>query len=403
MEQSSYDQDCEIVQSATLEETIDDDNANDSDCDDCDTTCLLDVLEVAITDTEKRFNTGAVNLRDAYTVYLIETKTKEGRKGKVRLLNNSSIWRRYSEFEMIRNYLLSTYSWVVMPPLPEKKTLFPWQATVTDQFSPDFIDRRKAGLENFLLHVASHRAASFDLNFIKFLQEEDWSKSVANIGYLDKADAKLKSLSASFMLKKPDKSFEETKNYSNELYNNISNVLRCHAKLADRKYGICKLHSNYGRVFAEWSSFEKQMNDGLLKAAHLMNVYASLSNCMDEEEQFADQMKEYLFFAESLRNVCKNQEKLQYEVERADAILSAKSTQRENLMQGKKGFLSRWFTNADKDEVRDAKLQQLDAQVHEAESHCRQTADDVSSFVVKAREDIDSFQNLLFCCNFVIS
>lgn len=29
--------------------------------------------------------------------------------------------------------------------------------------------------------------------------------------------------------------------------------------------------------------------------------YTSLSNYMDEEEQFADQMKEYLFFAESLR------------------------------------------------------------------------------------------------------
>ena len=32
-----------------------------------------------------------------------------------------SPWRRYSEFELLRTYLLVTYSFVVIPPLPEKR------------------------------------------------------------------------------------------------------------------------------------------------------------------------------------------------------------------------------------------------------------------------------------------
>jgi len=355
-------------------------------------TCLLDVLEVSLTDTEKRSTSGTVNLRDAYTVYLIETKAKD-KCDKVKLVNISSIWRRYSEFELLKDYLQVTYPWVVTPPIPEKKALFPWQATPTDKFHPEFIDRRKAGLENFLLHVALHKQLSFDQNFINFLQQDDaWAESLTTTGYLGKADAKLKSLSASFMLKKPDKKFEETKNYSNELHSNISNLLKMRSKLIDRAYGIHKLHANYSRVFGEWSSFEKPMSEGLVKVAHLMNVYASLTNCMDEEEQFSDQMKEYLFYAESLRQVCRKQEMLQYEVERAEANLSAKSSQRQNLVQGKKGILSRWFTGVDTEEVKEFKLQQLDAQIHEAENQCCQTTAATDEFVVKALVDINQFQ-----------
>ena len=33
----------------------------------------------------------------------------------------TSVWRRYSEFELLRNYLDATFPAVVVPPLPEKK------------------------------------------------------------------------------------------------------------------------------------------------------------------------------------------------------------------------------------------------------------------------------------------
>lgn len=32
-----------------------------------------------------------------------------------------SLWRRYSEFELLRHYLLVTYPFIIVPPLPEKR------------------------------------------------------------------------------------------------------------------------------------------------------------------------------------------------------------------------------------------------------------------------------------------
>lgn len=59
----------------------------------------------------------------------------------------SSLWRRYSEFELLRTYLEVTYPYIVVPPLPEKKVIYAWQKIASDTFDPDFVDRRRAGLE----------------------------------------------------------------------------------------------------------------------------------------------------------------------------------------------------------------------------------------------------------------
>lgn len=68
-----------------------------------------------------------------------------------------------------------TYPYIVLPPLPEKRVLFSWQKVSTDTFDPDFVDRRRAGLETFLLRVASHPVLSSDKHFVAFLQnEEHW-------------------------------------------------------------------------------------------------------------------------------------------------------------------------------------------------------------------------------------
>lgn len=62
----------------------------------------------------------------------------------------SLIWRRYSEFEQFQQYLQGQYPHVVIPPLPEKKHLYTWRNqsnVIHDNTDPDFVDRRRAGLE----------------------------------------------------------------------------------------------------------------------------------------------------------------------------------------------------------------------------------------------------------------
>ena len=42
-------------------------------------------------------------------------------------------------------------------------------------------------------------------------------------------------------------------------------------RIADKTYGMHKIHANYGRVFSEWSAIERDMADGLQSAGHYMD------------------------------------------------------------------------------------------------------------------------------------
>lgn len=40
------------------------------------------------------------------------------------------------------------------------------------------------------------------------------------------------------------------------------------SRMVEKQYTLSKLHSNYGKLFSEWSVIEKEMGDGLQKAGH---------------------------------------------------------------------------------------------------------------------------------------
>lgn len=63
-------------------------------------------------------------------------------------LKQSSVRRRYSDFENFRDSLERESARVTIPPLPGK--------VFTNRFSDDVIDHRREGLQQFLRIVASH-------------------------------------------------------------------------------------------------------------------------------------------------------------------------------------------------------------------------------------------------------
>ncbi|KAI1899372.1 hypothetical protein AGOR_G00061100 [Albula goreensis] len=361
-------------------------------------TTLLRRMEISVAEAEKRTGKNAVNMQETYTVYLIETRPVDAAtEGQIPAPD--SLWRRYSEFELLRNYLLVTYPFIVVPPLPEKRAEFVWHKLSADNMDPDFVERRRAGLENFLLRVASHSVLSNDKIFYQFLTEENgWKEMVFETGFQAKADSRLKAFNATFRVKNPDKRFTELKHYSDELQSVTSQLLRVRARVADRLYGVYKVHGNYGRVFSEWSAIEKDMGDGLQSAGHHMDAYAaSVDDILEEEEHYADQLKEYLFYAEALRAVCRKHELMQYELEAAAQDLTSKKQQREELATGTvrtfslKGMTSKLF-GQETPEQRDAKLKVLEEQITEGEELLKEKNADCDEYVKNAWSDIERFK-----------
>ncbi|MGH0152256.1 UNVERIFIED_CONTAM: hypothetical protein FKN15_048917 [Acipenser sinensis] len=321
---------------------------------------LLKKMEISVSEAEKRTGKNAVNMQEVYTVYLIETRPvdaiTEGQS-----TAPDSLWRRYSEFELLRNYLLVTFPYIVVPPLPEKRAEFVWHKLSADNMDPDFVERRRIGLENFLLRVASHSVLSKDKIFYLFLTQ---------------ADSRLKALNATFRVKNPDKRYTELKHYSDELQSVISQLLRVRAKVADRLYGVYKVHGNYGRVF---------------------RYAASVDDILEEEEHYADQLKEYLYYSEALRAVCRKHELIQYELEMAAQDLVSKKQQREELATGTvrtfslKGMTSKLF-GQETPEQREAKLKVLEEQIVEGEELVKTSNAECDEYVRKAWIDIDRFK-----------
>ncbi|XP_045555288.1 sorting nexin-4 [Salmo salar] len=359
---------------------------------------LLRRMEISVAEAEKRTGKNTVNMQEIFTVYLIETRSidaiTEGHNPAP-----DSLWRRYSEFEILRNYLLVTYPFIVVPPLPEKRAEFVWHKLSADNMDPDFVERRRVCLENFLLRVASHSVLSNDKILYHFLTEEHrWKEVVYETGFQAKADSRIKALSATFRVKNPDKRFTEMKHYSDELQSLTSQLLRVRARVADRLYGVYKVHGNYGRVFSEWSALEKEMGDGLQSAGHHMDAYAaSVDDILEEEEHYADQLKEYLFYAEALRAVCRKHELTQYELETASSDLISKKQQREELATGMvrtfsfKGMTNKLF-GQETPEQREAKLSLLEEQIVHGEETVTEKTVECEEYVKGAWVDMQRFK-----------
>uniref|UniRef100_A0A8D0QIS6 Sorting nexin 4 n=1 Tax=Sus scrofa TaxID=9823 RepID=A0A8D0QIS6_PIG len=314
----------------------------------------LKKIEISVSEAEKRTGRNAMNMQETYTAYLIETRSVEHIDGQSVLTD--SLWRRYSEFELLRNYLLVYYPHIVVPPLPEKRAEFVWHKLSADNMDPDFVERRRIGLENFLLRVASHPILCRDRIFYLFLtQEGNWKETVNETGFQLKADSRLKALNATFRVKNPDKRFTELKHYSDELQSVISHLLRV-------------------RAYA-----------------------SSIDDILEDEEHYADQLKEYLFYAEALRAVCRKHELMQYDLEMAAQDLASKKQQCEELATGTvrtfslKGMTTKLF-GQETPEQREARIKVLEEQINEGEQQLKSKNLEGREFVKNAWADIERFK-----------
>lgn len=124
----------------------------------------IDVVNpmTSITASKKRYTDYEVRMRTNLPVF----KVKE-----------SSVRRRYSDFEWLRNEL-ERDSKIVVPPLPGKawKRQMPFRSD-DGIFDENFIEDRRKGLEAFINKIAGHPLAQNERCLHMFLQEPTIDKN----------------------------------------------------------------------------------------------------------------------------------------------------------------------------------------------------------------------------------
>jgi len=245
-------------------------------------------LKIAVKEPTRRITT-TLKIQDTFVEYMVETKIHDKSKVFRDWLEADqdaesfpevlTVWRRYSEFDLLKDYLLVTYPFIVVPPLPEKRTNGAWQAAVVDKTDPEFLERRRIGLEQFWKRLVEIPEVSNDSIVLEFLKAENWKELVGASNYQAKADSRIRALSVGYRIKHPSEVFEAIKKYANELETHISNVLKVRARTAEHLYGLHKIHANYGREFSDWSAIERpDVAEGLQKMGHYIDSFAQVSN-----------------------------------------------------------------------------------------------------------------------------
>jgi len=357
---------------------------------------LLDEAKITVSDPEKKTKVSGLKLQETYVSYLIEVAPKTSSSS----VELASAWRRYSEFEVLRNYLMAEYPAVVVPPLPEKRANYIWRKLASvEAIDLDFLERRRAALESFVHRVAGHPKMGRDKILLSFVtKEESWKEEVQATGYQAKTTSWLKNTNASLRVKSSDIRLDQLKHYAVNMQAATSNLLKARAKVAERLYGIYKIHGNYSRLLKEWAPIESEveMQQALGKCSFVMDSFSnSIDNLIDEEDQLAEQVKEYMYFADSLKSVVQKHQALQYEVEQTQQNLASCLAEQKQLMQGDKpksfslsGMKAR-LLGVDPQVQREGRLEQLEVDVENLQGQLKEREERSASFVQEALEEVE--------------
>ncbi|KAJ1914621.1 Vacuolar protein sorting-associated protein vps5 [Mycoemilia scoparia] len=104
----------------------------------------------------------------SHIVYKIVTRTESG------ILDEyeTSVRRRYKDFEWLYHNLTFNHSGVIVPPIPEKQSL--------GRFDENFIEQRRIGLQSCLRRMVSHPRLYKDPDLILFLQSQGFGTDSRN-------------------------------------------------------------------------------------------------------------------------------------------------------------------------------------------------------------------------------
>lgn len=299
-------------------------------------TFILNNLKVSVPETERRHGPDG-----DFVAFKVEAAIRSGvedaaaEAGIIGSLNSGpwSVWRRFNNFELLRQYLCSKYPSAIVPPIPEKTLNFKISKLGADKFDPQFIEKRRTGFERFLRRVLAHPTLGKAPIVLRFMQNQNWRQflTVTENGKEKKwsgqtnFDSALQKFSGS--PKEPNKIFRDEKSYNSNLRDDIANILAIHIRVATN---IHILHSDLND-YGEGLSNLVELGSG--RTVPMLDDMAQQFDSMTgtgpellkrEEICFADRLKEYARFADAATELLENQERVQIKFEKARAAVEAK-------------------------------------------------------------------------------
>ncbi|XP_054842825.1 sorting nexin-30 isoform X1 [Eublepharis macularius] len=259
---------------------------------------------------------------ETYITYRVTTKTTRAEFD----LPEYSMRRRYQDFDWLRNKLEESQPTHLIPPLPEKFVV----KGVVDRFSEEFVETRRKALDKFLKRIADHPVLSFNEHFHVFLTAKDLNAyKKQGVALLSKMGESVKYVTGSYKLRSRPLEFAAIGDYLDTFSLKLGTIDRIAQRIIKEEVEYLVELREYGPVYSTWSGLERELSEPL------EGVSACIGNCCtaleelseDMTEDFLPVLREYILYAESMKNVLKKRDQVQAEYE---AKLEAVALKRED-------------------------------------------------------------------------
>ncbi|XP_053824906.1 sorting nexin-30 isoform X1 [Vidua chalybeata] len=259
---------------------------------------------------------------ETYITYRVTTKTTRAEFD----LPEYSVRRRYQDFDWLRNKLEESQPTHLIPPLPEKFVV----KGVVDRFSEEFVETRRKALDKFLKRITDHPVLSFNDHFNVFLTAKDLNAyKKQGMALLTKMGESVKYVTGGYKLRSRPLEFAAIGDYLDTFSLKLGTIDRIAQRIIKEQLEYLVELREYGPVYSTWGGLEVELSEPL------EGVSACIGNCCtaleelseDMTEDFLPVLREYILYAESMKNVLKKRDQVQAEYE---AKLEAVALKRED-------------------------------------------------------------------------
>lgn len=290
------------------------------------------------------------------------------------------VWRRYRDFEWLREQLVLSHPTHIIPPLPGKQLL-----KYFDHFSFEFLEQRKKGLNKFLKRIACHPILTFNKIFMRFLTAKSpelttLQGSVQGKGVLSSMSDMFADASVKLRLKNPDEEFAAHTEYLDKLVAQLSTFETTTGKLYGERKEFLMAAKNFSPAIKFWSNAEVVLSEPLTQLAATMETSNSSLQVLNESstQSVVSSLKENQLYCESALAVLRYRNKLQFERDRL-------REEREKKVKAKED---------PKLQDNPVKLERLEKEFEKVNIECETAIDKVECANAALRADLDRWMDV---------
>ena len=270
----------------------------------------LNLLDIKIAEFEKRKEfvvfkvTSRAKLNPGMT---IPPETQTEHEGNDLLI---TIMRRYSDFELLRNFLIVKYPSYIIPPLPDKAST---NYIMNKMFSADnseFLSQRLSFLEIFLTRIHRLTKLSKDIWFERFLFVEKWRDEVQP--EFIAATNLAKAHASSFFSRTPSTPHPEMAEisiFATKSQEFLMSLLKSYEKLKSNRQSMFQSTSDFGGILQNWADVDSAQSEMFQYSSGMIETFQDALVKVEEDEEYklVGPSKEYIAYSEAVKAAVKRQ------------------------------------------------------------------------------------------------